>query len=106
MRSPARRDFILSSWSLAASGAVFGSPLDGLATAKRVAGRTLPVGGVKALFFDVFGTLVDWRTGVAREAEYILSPLGYSLDWTTGGCCRGFFRSSALMDFRMANWTN
>jgi 2-haloacid dehalogenase len=36
---------------------------------------------VKALFFDVFGTLVDWRTGVAREAEIILKPLGYSLDW-------------------------
>jgi 2-haloacid dehalogenase len=36
---------------------------------------------VKALFFDVFGTLVDWRTSVAREAESILKPLGYSLDW-------------------------
>ena len=24
---------------------------------------------VKALFFDVFGTLVDWRTAIAREAE-------------------------------------
>lgn len=40
-----------------------------------------PVLGVRALFFDVFGTLVDWRTSVAREAEIILSPLGYSLDW-------------------------
>lgn len=40
-----------------------------------------PVFGVRALFFDVFGTLVDWRTSVAREAEIILSPLGYSLDW-------------------------
>jgi 2-haloacid dehalogenase len=37
---------------------------------------------VKALFFDVFGTLVDWRTGVAREAQSILKPLGYSLEWT------------------------
>jgi 2-haloacid dehalogenase len=37
--------------------------------------------GVKALFFDVFGTLTDWRTGVAREARDLLSPLGYSLDW-------------------------
>jgi 2-haloacid dehalogenase len=36
---------------------------------------------VKALFFDVFGTLVDWRTSVAREAEAILAPLGHSLDW-------------------------
>ncbi|MCC7017687.1 MAG: haloacid dehalogenase type II [Rhodospirillales bacterium] len=25
--------------------------------------------GVKALVFDVFGTCVDWRTGVAREVE-------------------------------------
>jgi 2-haloacid dehalogenase len=35
----------------------------------------------KALFFDVFGTLVDWRGGVAREAERILAPLGHELDW-------------------------
>jgi len=37
--------------------------------------------GVKALIFDVFGTLVDWRTGVAREAKAVLEPLGYKLDW-------------------------
>ena len=36
---------------------------------------------VRALFFDVFGTLVDWRAGVAREAEAALKPLGHSLDW-------------------------
>ena len=30
--------------------------------------------GVKALFFDVFGTVVDWRTGVAREARATLEP--------------------------------
>ena len=24
---------------------------------------------VRALFFDVFGTLVDWRTSIAREAD-------------------------------------
>jgi 2-haloacid dehalogenase len=35
----------------------------------------------KALFFDVFGTLVDWRTSIAREAEASLKPLGHSLDW-------------------------
>jgi 2-haloacid dehalogenase len=37
---------------------------------------------VKALFFDVFGTLVDWRSGVAREVKSILKPLGYALDFT------------------------
>src|SRR5207248_11514207 len=36
----------------------------------------------KALFFDVFGTLVDWRSGVARAAQAILAPVGHKLDWT------------------------
>src|SRR5262249_38636519 len=36
---------------------------------------------LRALFFDVFGTLVDWRSGVAREAERILKPLGFAFDW-------------------------
>lgn len=35
----------------------------------------------KAIFFDVFGTLVDWRSSIAREAEAILHPLGHRLDW-------------------------
>jgi 2-haloacid dehalogenase len=37
---------------------------------------------VQAIFFDVFGTLVDWRSGVAREAKRVLQPRGHSLDWT------------------------
>ena len=36
---------------------------------------------IKACIFDVFGTLVDWRTSVAREAQSILAPLGVSLHW-------------------------
>ena len=36
---------------------------------------------VKALFFDVFGTLVDWRGSIAREARVILSPVGVAIDW-------------------------
>ncbi len=36
---------------------------------------------IKALFFDVFGTLVDFRAGVAREAERLIAPTGKSLDW-------------------------
>ena len=36
---------------------------------------------IRAIFFDVFGTLVDWRTGVAREAERVLKPLGHKVDW-------------------------
>jgi len=36
---------------------------------------------IRAMFFDVFGTLVDWRKGVAREAERLLKQAGYNLDW-------------------------
>ncbi|MEY2801752.1 MAG: hypothetical protein RL513_1337 [Pseudomonadota bacterium] len=36
---------------------------------------------IKALIFDVFGTLVDWRTCIAREAEHLLAPRGIRLDW-------------------------
>ena len=36
---------------------------------------------VKALFFDVFGTLVDWRTSVGREAKAVLELLGHHTDW-------------------------
>ncbi|MEI7933180.1 MAG: haloacid dehalogenase type II [Alphaproteobacteria bacterium] len=36
---------------------------------------------VKALVFDVFGTVVDWRSSVAREAEAFLSLRGHKLDW-------------------------
>jgi len=36
---------------------------------------------IKALTFDVFGTVVDWRSGVAREAKALLAPKGHSLGW-------------------------
>ena len=36
---------------------------------------------IKALLFDVFGTLVDWRSGVARDARALLAPLGIKADW-------------------------
>jgi 2-haloacid dehalogenase len=36
---------------------------------------------VKALFFDVFGTLVNWRTSIAREAEAMLKPKAVALDY-------------------------
>jgi 2-haloacid dehalogenase len=36
---------------------------------------------IKALTFDVFGTVVDWRCGVAREAQARLAPKGIDMDW-------------------------
>ena len=36
--------------------------------------------GIRALVFDVFGTLVDWRGSIAREARALLAPRGITLD--------------------------
>jgi len=35
---------------------------------------------VRALVFDVFGTVVDWRTSVAREVAAVAKRRGISLD--------------------------
>ena len=41
----------------------------------------LDLGDVRALTFDVFGTVVDWRSGVAAEARRIGAESGVSCDW-------------------------
>jgi 2-haloacid dehalogenase len=38
------------------------------------------LGGIQALVFDVFGTLVDWRAGVARDVIAALSASGRAVD--------------------------
>ena len=76
-----RRSFLKSAALLATSGAVTASTV--LSTGQSF-GQGVPGNsqyGVKALFFDMIGTVLDWRTGVARSAEAILKPRGYSLDW-------------------------
>jgi 2-haloacid dehalogenase len=35
---------------------------------------------VKALTFDIFGTVVDWRNGIALEAETLLAEEGHQVD--------------------------
>jgi 2-haloacid dehalogenase len=35
---------------------------------------------VRALVFDVFGTLMDWRSGIARDAATLLAPYAPGLD--------------------------
>ena len=57
----ARRKFVLG-----ASGAAF------------AAGK---LDSVKALTFDVFGTVVDWRTSVMREGERLGRAMGLTVDW-------------------------
>ena len=36
---------------------------------------------IKALTFDVFGTVVDWRSSVAREISMIGAKNDFTLDW-------------------------
>lgn len=43
--------------------------------------RMLQANPPRALIFDVFGTLVDWRTSIALEAGAHLAPLGLTDDW-------------------------
>jgi 2-haloacid dehalogenase len=37
--------------------------------------------GVRALVFDVFGTVVDWRSGVIRDGTELGRRVGVDLDW-------------------------
>jgi len=38
--------------------------------------------GLRALVFDVFGTVVDWRSSIIRELEAFGRAKGISADWT------------------------
>lgn len=40
-----------------------------------------PLAAVRALTFDVFGTVVDWRQSVARGAAEMLVQQGFARDW-------------------------
>lgn len=44
-------------------------------------GLTTDLTGVRALTFDVFGTTVDWRTGVIGEARRLGEAAGVQADW-------------------------
>lgn len=41
----------------------------------------MPSGDIKALIFDVFGTVVDWRSSVVREGEALAARKGLDVDW-------------------------
>jgi 2-haloacid dehalogenase len=36
---------------------------------------------VRALTFDVFGTVVDWRGSIIREGQLLAAKKGYNVDW-------------------------
>ncbi len=73
-----RRGFLSCVTLLAMAGAL---PVALVAARHGHAATGTAMGDVRAQIFDVFGTLVDWRTGVARESRTLLAPLGHQLDW-------------------------
>ena len=45
-------------------------------------GLEMGLRAIKALTFDVFGTVVDWRGGIARDAMSLLgAEKGFNMDW-------------------------
>ena len=68
-----RRRFLGGSLAVAAGAGVSGrlafAQVDG------------PVGEVRALTFDVFGTVVDWRSSIAREGQLLAAGRDFDVDW-------------------------
>src|SRR5512141_2829515 len=77
MMSLSRREF-LQTGAMVMAGADVG------AAAQRAGGsRPKAPPTVKALVFDTFGTVVDWRSSVAREVEAVAKRKGVAIDGPT-----------------------
>lgn len=76
-----RRDFITAT---AASVAL--ATVGTLASAEALADdrpnqSASPLASVRALVFDVFGTVVDWRSSIIREGQLLGDQKGFNVDW-------------------------
>jgi 2-haloacid dehalogenase len=79
-----RRGFLrFSTSALFATGLNKTQPADGAEPAKTPNQSNMPANldSVKALTFDVFGTVVDWRSSVIREGEELAKRKGLKVDW-------------------------
>ncbi len=73
---PGSRRQFLQQLSLLSTGAGLGIlPMTSLAADGSVAND------VKALTFDVFGTVVDWYGSIIREGQLLAARKGYDVDW-------------------------
>jgi 2-haloacid dehalogenase len=43
--------------------------------------KNFDAGEIKALVFDIFGTVVDWRSSVIREGQKLSAQTGLQADW-------------------------
>ena len=79
-RAMRRREFLASgSGALVAAAFTRTTAFAALPPSQELSDR---IGGVRAMTFDVFGTVVDWRTSIAREGEAVGRAKGIEADWT------------------------
>ncbi len=66
------------------------------------------VEGVRALTFDVFGTVVDWRSSIVVEGQALGQRLGVAVDWPTFAEAwrAGYQPAMARVRRRELPWTN
>ena len=76
-----RRQLLAAGAASIVSGPATGTP--GRETsAKQSAIQSYPQSeNVKALTFDVFGTVVDWRSSIIREGRLLSASKGLDVDW-------------------------
>jgi 2-haloacid dehalogenase len=72
-----RREFVLGPLALYGAATLRGDAMTA-GNSRMTAGNRL---GVKALAFDVFGTVVDWRGSIVREGEEWGRAKGLQVDW-------------------------
>ena len=68
----------------------------------------MSIAGVKALTFDVFGTVVDWRGSIIREGEALGAAHGLDVDWAAFADAwrGGYAPSMARVRSGELPWTN
>ena len=53
----------------------------GVSGSNSAAAQSEVANSVKALTFDVFGTVVDWRSSIIREGQLLSARKGFEIDW-------------------------
>jgi 2-haloacid dehalogenase len=74
-----RREFVMAGTAAAVSAGLGARPAAGAASWQG-AQSSPDFSNVKALVFDTFGTVVDWRTSVAEQVEQLAKQKGVKLD--------------------------
>ena len=75
-----RRAFLRAAAGIIGAGTVAAGSGGALERAPNPGRTAAEVPAVKALVFDVFGTVVDWRTSVAREVAELAKQKGLQVD--------------------------